>query len=265
MSPTTAPDSATGRPLLVALLIAAPVLGLVGTLSTGFVLLSGAFGGVRTSLDAAAQYGIAFTVAIAGPVALFVVARHHWRVFGRTGLRRAGQIVGGILAILSLGLSGAPFALASFAFAAETVTSVKPLSSSESAYTATELRELAEEFLADSVSELADVERPVNDSSSTYTDDCRLSNNETGTRVSTLGELYLTSDDAQSAIASIAGQWDDLGYDVTVGDDYARINDEGFLDEAGVVWVVRHESSTVDGPETYNVDITFTTICVEAG
>ena len=225
--------------LVIPLLVAAPILLVVGVVIT---LAAWLFDGLSQYNEAWAttlQYGIGFLIAAGAAVALLVIARR--------GKHRAGVIAGAILTGLAALVSGLPFAMSVAGLIYTGVLSLQAPTTEETT-SMTEVRAQSQHLFED-------LGLPDGDSNRTVSN-CQLSNFDDGEQLWSFELFHLPPEDKDDALDSIEKQWTSLGYDVARSDDYLSINRQKLIYSARVSW---HSDP---GADVGNLTIDVTAICV---
>lgn len=233
---------------IVALLIVAPILLVVGAIVTGLAWLFDGLSQYNDPFATAAQYGIGLVIAASAALALIVVSRRG----ERTRLRRAGIITGSILAGAAVLVCGVPLALSIGGLVHNGMRSLQPLTAEEQTSMA-ELRNRSDAFFDESTSTLGDLERFA-DQTSTY--GCLLGNLDEGTQLADFVVYSVPVASKGETIDAIAAQWESLGYDVSRSNDYLTMTGQGWIETARVSW--HNDAGTDEG--TLAIDVT--SICV---
>jgi hypothetical protein len=229
---------------IVALLIVAPILLVVGAIVTGLAFVFDGLSQYNDPFSTAAQYGVGFVIAASAAIALLVVSRR--------GKHRAGVVVGAVLTGVAVLVSGAPLALSVGGLVRTGIQSLQPLTAEEQTSMA-ELRDKSDTFFGESTSTLGELERFA-DQTSTY--GCLLGNLDEGTQLADFVVYSVPVASKGEAIHAIATQWESLGYDVSRSDDYLTMTGQGWIESARVSW--RNDP----GADVGNLAIDVTSICV---
>ena len=221
------------RPRITVLLIAAPILFLLGALGTAYAWLADGLSQYNDPATTTAQYAVAFLIGASGAIALIVMSRRS----EPSRLRRAGTITGAALAGLAVLVSGLPLAVSIGGLVHNAALSAQPLTDAETT-SISELQARSGELFEGLG--LADGESM----NSTY--GCSLSNLDRGQQLVSYEVFRPLADEKDAALDAIEQRWASLGYDLHRSEDSLWADPQGSIVAARVTWYSEAGTLAID-------------------